>query len=90
MFNTIWSTLKRATVGEKLRDVGKARGGWGTAAGVDIRRMSDGRTFVTLTVSSNFSVEANGRKTVYAYFDDAEVEKLSAVLTQAVEARGRI
>ncbi len=87
MLSALWTTLKRSTFGEKLKVVGRASGEWGATIDVDIRRVSDGREFITISATSNFTVEINGRTTTYAYLNDAEVEKLSKALAQAVAER---
>ncbi len=90
MLSKLWTTLKRVTVGERLKEVGRATGKWGAAAGVDVRRVSDGSTCVTLSLSSNVTFELNNRTTIYAYLDDKAAEKVAADLLQAIKQRSMI
>ena len=87
MFSKLWSTVKRATLGERIKDVGRVGGRWGANCGVDVRRGSGASTYVTLTLASNFTFEFNSRTTTYAYLDDEAAERLAHHLLAAVAAR---
>lgn len=90
MLNTLWSSVKRLTVGEKIKDVGEVTGERGARATVDIRRVTSGEAFVTLSVTSNFTVEINGRTKTYAYLDEAAAEELAAHLARAIKQKETI
>ena len=87
MLKKLWTLLKRATVGEKLEDVGRTGSVWDATANVDIRRVSDGRLFVTLSLTSTTFAQLNNRVTTYAYLNDAAVEQLAANLVLAIKKK---
>ena len=81
------SFVKRSTVGERLREVGEVDGIHGATATVDIRQGRTGGPIVTVSVSSNITLELNHRTTAYAYLDDEAAEELARQLTDAVARR---